>query len=210
MSIDLFRSGDARVIVSGKALIEGFDAPAADIGINVASSGSRTKAIQSIGRVLRKNSKDGDKLGLIIRFYISNTIDALTYKKCDFSQITGARRNRYFLWDPEDADMGMEDQEQSAPPYSPLPKEEALDWENVRPGDRLFFEADGEDYQLDPAGNVYKKSESRQKKYIVNAQNVTQILAPFMEDMRNNYFRQSSTGRIFLRQYDRASEGISS
>jgi len=195
-SIELFRKGIAKVIVSGKALIQGFDAPAADCGINAAASGSQTQAIQSIGRILRKNGDGQD--GLILRFYIRNTTDENIYRKINFSTITGAKRNRYYFWDPSQEDMGIFDQEKDGPPQSPKP-ENGIDWSVVQPGEERDFDADGEDFQIDNGNNIFRKI-GRKKEYAENPQNILKLLEPFREIMRNNYIRQTSSGRIFLRQ----------
>ena len=47
--LDHFRKGIARIIVSARSLIEGFNVPAVDVGIIVASSGSVRQRIQSLG-----------------------------------------------------------------------------------------------------------------------------------------------------------------
>ncbi|MBM4023620.1 MAG: DEAD/DEAH box helicase, partial [Planctomycetes bacterium] len=57
-NIEAFRDGTARVIVSAKSLIEGFNVPAADVGIIAASSGSVRQRIQSLGRMLRRKAHD--------------------------------------------------------------------------------------------------------------------------------------------------------
>ena len=196
-SISLFRQGVAKVIVSGKALIEGFDAPAADCGINVASSGSKIQAIQSIGRILRKNGNDDT--GLIVRFYIRNTTDENIYRHVDFATLAGARRNRYFFWDPGDETQGIFDCEQTAAPLAPLPAESSLDWEKIEPGTLLQVELDGQDWQIDASNNLFVK-EGNAKQFAANPQNILEILAPYRMVMRNNYLHQSSSGRIFLRQ----------
>lgn len=205
-SIELFRQGLAKVIVSGKALIEGFDAPSADIGINAASSASPVKAIQSIGRVLRKNEKSPDKTGLIVRFYIAGTTDEFIYKKTDFAKIAGAHRNRYFLWDPFDENAGMTDREQPAPPCRPQLQETELNWSEIRPGDLLDFEPAGKDYQLDGNNNLYIRGEDdrNQRQYAANPQNLLELLAPFREQMLNNYVTQTDLRRILIRYQDPA------
>src|SRR5437588_4209370 len=54
-SLRLFRQGKARVIVSARSLIEGFNVPSADLGIIVAASASVRQRVQTLGRLLRKN-----------------------------------------------------------------------------------------------------------------------------------------------------------
>lgn len=97
-SIEAFRRGTARCIVSAKSLIEGFNVPSADVGIIAASTGSVRQRIQSLGRMLRR--KEGDRTARIIVLYIRDTEDEAIYAKADWESIMGAERNRYFDWNP--------------------------------------------------------------------------------------------------------------
>src|SRR5581483_9522781 len=76
-NIDAFRRGIARVIISAKSLVEGFNVPSADLGIIVASSGSVRQRIQSLGRMLRR--KAGTRTARIIVLYIRDTEDEAIY-----------------------------------------------------------------------------------------------------------------------------------
>ncbi len=58
-SLRLFRQGTARVIVSARSLIEGFNVPSADLGIIVAASSSVRQRVQTLGRLLRKSPARG-------------------------------------------------------------------------------------------------------------------------------------------------------
>lgn len=58
-----FRSGANRVLVTCRALDEGFNVPEAEIGIIAASTATRRQRIQRLGRVLRPSS---DKAGAVI------------------------------------------------------------------------------------------------------------------------------------------------
>ncbi len=198
-SIELFRSGVANVIVSGKALIEGFDAPAADVGISVASSSSQRQAIQSTGRILRKSKDNTSKSGLIYRFYITKTTDELIYKKVDFSKIAGAQRNRFFIWNPFDKRQKIEDIEVGNAPYTPLPIETEIDWTDIVPGTDIDLSYEGKEFQFDEkTGNVYQKS-GREKDYVANPQNVIELIKQQLPNMPYNYFTQTQNKRILVR-----------
>lgn len=58
-----FRSGAIRVLVTCRALDEGFNVPETEIGIIAASTASRRQRIQRLGRILRPSS---DKAGALI------------------------------------------------------------------------------------------------------------------------------------------------
>ena len=79
-SLHLFRIGAARVLVSARSLIEGFDVPAADVGIIVASSSSVRQRIQTLGRILRK--KPGENRAAVLHvLYMAETTDEMIYEK---------------------------------------------------------------------------------------------------------------------------------
>ena len=96
-NIDAFRRGVARVIISAKSLVEGFNVPSADLGIIVASSGSVRQRIQSLGRMLRRKTGGRNKPRIMV-LYIRDTEDEAIYEKADWETIVGAERNRYFQW----------------------------------------------------------------------------------------------------------------
>lgn len=150
-SVELFRSGAAKVIVSARALIEGFDVPAADLGIVVASSSSPRQRIQSIGRVLRKYRTPAgeDKPARICMLYVRDTTDDLIYAKADWSRLTGAERNRYFSWDPPEPPVP-----QDAAPRTPAPHESEIDFASLSIGETYPGEYEGEEFSCDTSGNV--------------------------------------------------------
>jgi len=166
-SISLFRSGQAQVLVSARALIEGFDVPAADVGIIAASSTSARQRIQTIGRVLRK-PKDGSgkKAAVIHSLYMAKTVDEMIFEKLDPSRVTGAERNSFFLWDPPPAEAPEEDRrvdahtpvEKEGPPRRPRPKETEIDWSGLHPGDAYPGKYDGMEFRFDEQGNVLAPS----------------------------------------------------
>lgn len=53
LTLSRFRSGDIRVLVTCRALDEGFNVPEAELGIIAASTATRRQRIQRLGRVLR-------------------------------------------------------------------------------------------------------------------------------------------------------------
>lgn len=95
-NIEAFREGVARVIISAKSLVEGFNVPSADLGIIAASSGSVRQRIQSLGRMLRR--KPGDRAARVYVLYVRDTEDEAIYEKADWENVIGAERNRYFVW----------------------------------------------------------------------------------------------------------------
>lgn len=99
-NIEAFREGVARVIISAKSLVEGFNVPSADLGIIAASSSSVRQRIQSLGRMLRR--KPGGRTARVLVLYVGDTEDEAIYEKADWANVIGAERNRYFVWYPPD------------------------------------------------------------------------------------------------------------
>ena len=152
-SISLFRSGAARIMVSARSLIEGFDVPAADVGIVVASSSSVRQRVQTLGRILRKGEtdEDGDKHAVLHVFYTRDTTDELIYEKNDWEEFTGAERNRYFFWEPTSEE---EPEPRPGPPRRPLPHDTEIDLTALKPGDEWPGRFEGAEYSFDSQGNV--------------------------------------------------------
>lgn len=150
-NLELFRKGVARIIVSARSLIEGFNVPAVDVGIIVASSSSVRQRIQSLGRVLRKHkSSDGTEKSPVVHIlYASGTVDELVYEKEDWAEVTGAERNLYFLWRP-----GSEPVMQDGPPRKPLPSDREISPSSLVAGGIYPGRLEGAIYSCDSQGNV--------------------------------------------------------
>ena len=149
--LELFRKGIAKIIVSARSLIEGFNVPAVDVGIIVASSSSVRQRVQSMGRVLRKHrSQSGEeKTSCIYVLYASDTVDDTIYAKQNWDDITGIDRNIYHLWTP-----GSNPIPQSNPPRTPLPSDTDISSESLTLGDDYPGAYEGEDFTCDTHGNI--------------------------------------------------------
>jgi superfamily II DNA or RNA helicase len=150
-----FRTGDVNVLVSVKSLVEGIDVPDADVGISVASSSSVRQRIQTLGRVLRRQFEGGIKQAEMHLIYVHDTVDEAIYGKEDWSDLTGADANRYWLW-PLDQELPPESQ--PGPPLQPRPTEEA-EWKRL--GEQVpeepvpwFGELPDYEFSVDTRGNV--------------------------------------------------------
>jgi superfamily II DNA or RNA helicase len=152
-SLRLFSDGLARVIVSAKSLIEGFDVPSADLGIIVAASSSVRQRVQTLGRLLRKvNREGGEKQATLYVLYASQTVDELIYEKADWNQFVGAERNEYFLLSEAKTSELLP---QDRPPRAPKTNDLSIEAASLTPGD--FYPGDideGKSYSLDTQGNV--------------------------------------------------------
>jgi superfamily II DNA or RNA helicase len=150
-SLNLFREGTGRAIVSARSLIEGFDVPEADLGIVVASSTSSRQRIQSIGRVLRKHrtARGEEKSSRICVLYIRDTVDETIYEKEDWDRLIGLDRNLYFSWDPPNPPV-----EQAGSPREAIPGEDEVDLSQIKVGDVYPGRYQGAEYSVDARGNV--------------------------------------------------------
>lgn len=82
--IDWFRNGYLNVMLSARALAQGFDMPGADVG-NIRSSTSNVRQrIQTIGRMIRK--KESGKEAQIWILFVKDTIDERIFMKHDWEE----------------------------------------------------------------------------------------------------------------------------
>ena len=150
-SIDLFRRGIAKVIVSARALIEGFNVPSADIGLIVASNTSVRQRIQTIGRVLRKlKIGEKEKKSVVYVLYMDKTTDEYIYEKTNWNEIIGAERNHYFFWD-----LPHEPKELAGPPREPQILEKDIDKNSLKEGKEYPGKYEGVEYSCDSNRNVF-------------------------------------------------------
>ena len=153
-NIDVFRQGIARIIISAKSLVEGFNVPSADLGIIAASSGSVRQRIQSLGRMLRR--KQGGRQARIFVLYIRDTEDEAIYEKADWETIIGAERNRYFNWNADPGETvwtkGLIETGKAPRLYKPPSWE--IDVGKLRLGDPYPAQSEGLDLKVDQSNNL--------------------------------------------------------
>jgi superfamily II DNA or RNA helicase len=190
-SIELFRSGTAQVLISARSLIEGFDVPAADVGIVVASSSSVRQRIQTLGRILRKHKKAGgeEKHSVLHVLYMANTVDEMIYEKNDWDRVLGAEKNIYFKWDPF---SGAPPVEQPDPPRRPLPSEDEIDWSRIKAGDEYPGRYEGKEYSIDSQNNITDQD----GRVVCNSKEILKDLAPYLD--RSRKFRVTPKKRAVL------------
>ena len=168
-----FRAGKLDVLVSVKSLVEGIDVPDADIGISVASSSSVRQRIQTLGRVLRRRFDGVVKQAEMHVIYVHDTVDESIYGKEDWSDLTGAEANHYWLWplDPE-----LPPVSQPEPPLKPRPTEDA-EWKRLGecvPTEPTLWHGELPSYEfsVDTRGNVSASDGS----WIENPQGVSEMI----------------------------------
>ncbi len=168
-----FRSGKLDLLVSVKSLVEGIDVPDADIGISVASSSSVRQRIQTLGRVLRRRFDGVVKNAEMHVIYVHDTVDESIYGKEDWSDLTGADANRYWLWP---LDPALPPLSQPEPPLKPRPTEDA-EWKRLGecvPTEPALWHGELPSYEfsVDTRGNVSASDGS----LIENPQGVSEMV----------------------------------
>lgn len=167
--LDLFRKGVAQIIVSARSLIEGFNVPAVDMSIIVASSSSVRQRIQSLGRVLRKHrTSDGEeKTSCIHVFYAKDTVDEIIYDKQNWEDITGIAHNIYYEWLP-----GNSPEQQEGPPRTPLLNDNHINPDELEPGKEYPGIYEGLELSCDTHGNI----RNAENQYAINSGDLTALV----------------------------------
>lgn len=153
IGLDLYQSGQTKVLLSVKALIEGVDVPKTNLGIIMASSSSQTQRIQSLGRVLRKaEGKNETKLFIV---YVKNTTDERIYRKTNWDEIVGKGNIVFRMWTEFGEVQIDEPQINEIQGYVELDfiDENMLEEGCIYPG-----KYEGESYSFDSNGKLFKKT----------------------------------------------------
>ena len=146
-SLALYLRGMAPILLSVKALIEGVNAPATDVGVIVAASTSPRQKIQSMGRVMRRyRGKDASR---IYNVYVADSTDERAFERLDFEKVLGVDRVEYRTW----LGPGQWRQE-DGPPRRPLPADFEIDESLLQVGEPYPAKTDGLRLSLDTQGNV--------------------------------------------------------
>jgi len=152
VGLRLFKSGQTKVLLSVRSLIEGVNVPMASLGIIMASSSSQTQRIQSLGRVLRKaEGKENTKLLIV---YVKGTTDERIYHKgIDWDSMIGRGKLEFRLWS-EFGEMAID------PPQKQEKKEEKqqeVDVSTLSVGSVYPGPYEGESYSFDHTGSLFAK-----------------------------------------------------
>lgn len=151
IGMELYRSGQTKILLSVKALIEGVDVPKTNIGIIMASSSSQTQRVQSLGRVLRRAEGKGETNLFIV--YVKNTTDERIYHKIDWDKLIGKGNIHFRMW-TEFGEVPIE-----PPQYKEKPKTEELDFidENMLEEGCIYpGKYDGDGFSFDSYGKLFK------------------------------------------------------
>lgn len=77
LALERFKDGQVRILISCRALDEGFDVPSADVGIVMSSASVNRQRIQRLGRILRRF--EGKEIASLYYLYIAESSEEATY-----------------------------------------------------------------------------------------------------------------------------------
>ena len=156
-AIDWFKSDIANIMLSVKALVEGVDVPAADVGIVRVSSSSVRQRIQTIGRILRRGREKSAKIWVL---FVKDTVDTQIFKAYDWEQELGMSSLEYWEWDESTKTLTKRNKEDLPVPEAfeddrpPL----EVDVSKLNPGDLYPGRYAGDMYHVSADGKPYKRS----------------------------------------------------
>lgn len=77
LALERFRDGEVRILISCRALDEGFDVPSASIGIVMSSTSVNRQRIQRLGRILRRY--EGKEIASLYYLYVEESCEETAY-----------------------------------------------------------------------------------------------------------------------------------
>ena len=162
ISMEFFREGWANVMLSVKALVEGVDVPAANVGIIRASSSSVRQRIQTTGRILRRAAGKNNAAKLYV-IYVRDTTDERIFHGTDWAEQLGSSQIRWIHWfPPPDLASPSGDWREGHPPDGESGWEEEtipdFDVGDLTPGDPYPGAYAGKEYHVDASGRPFRKT----------------------------------------------------
>lgn len=107
-ALERFRDGSIRILLTCRALDEGFDVPEAAIGIILSGTAMERQRLQRLGRILRKS--DGKRMACLYYLFVADSNEERTY----FPQGTECFRVENLYYDNEAGDFFYPDYEKAA------------------------------------------------------------------------------------------------
>lgn len=158
-SLALYLRGAAPVLLSVKALIEGVNAPATDVGVIIAASSSPRQKVQSLGRVMRRYP--GKETSRIYNLYVKGTVDEEIFRRLNFESLVGVGSVEYRHWRDEGTWEELE-----GPPYVPLPADSEVPPDKLVVGESYPGEDAGMDLSMDTQGNVFRRDQAGNREFL--------------------------------------------
>ncbi|MFR6349234.1 MAG: DEAD/DEAH box helicase [Enterocloster aldenensis] len=77
LALERFRDSEVRILISCRALDEGFNVPSANVGIVMSSASANRQRTQRLGRILRRD--DGKEIASLYYLYIAESSEEISY-----------------------------------------------------------------------------------------------------------------------------------
>lgn len=77
LALERFRDGEVRILITCRALDEGFDVPSANVGIVMSSASANRQRIQRLGRILRRY--EGKEIASLYYLYVKESSEEASY-----------------------------------------------------------------------------------------------------------------------------------
>lgn len=77
LALERFHDGEVRILISCRALDEGFNVPSANVGIVMSSASANRQRIQRLGRILRRH--EGKEMASLYYLYIEESSEEASY-----------------------------------------------------------------------------------------------------------------------------------
>ncbi|TET89594.1 MAG: DEAD/DEAH box helicase [Methanomassiliicoccales archaeon] len=162
-AMDWFGGDTSNTMLSVKALIEGVDVPAADVGIVRVSSSSVRQRIQATGRILRKADRKEHSDMYVI--FVKKTVDENIFKKYNWKRELGSSDIKLFYWLPDNEDPTMGTLEKKRRDLLPVIEEYVddkppieVDTIHLKPEDPYPGRFVGDVFHVTSEGRPYKRS----------------------------------------------------
>lgn len=208
IGMEWFRAGVTNVMLSVKALVEGVDVPAANVGIIRASSSSVRQRIQTTGRILRR-AAGKDRPALLYVIYVRDTTDERIFRGMDWASHLGESAVQSFRWhapeDPTSVRGRLEDLGSQLPQVPDLWDDDE-DYEEVDPseleiGDPYPGRYAGREFHVDAEGRPFRKSRSG-RRFIQNPE-VKDAAKRILHWKRGGKFVVTPEGHMITKLEDR-------
>ena len=116
-ALERFSEGDSKILLSCKALREGIDVPACDLGIMVSGTNSARARVQTLGRCLRRAEDKNE--AIVYLLYVPNTTDAKGLRNLKYG---GKLPDGIIEWWKYDPQKGLSKQGEEERPELPKRK----------------------------------------------------------------------------------------
>ena len=194
-ALRLYANGTARIMLSARALIEGYNVPSTDVGIIGASSSSSRQRIQTMGRVMRKGP--GKDSSTIYNIYVNDSVDENIFRKQSWEDLIGQDAISYHRWHgPENIEI------LSGPPATPPLPDSEIDVSSLSEGDIYPGAYEGIDFSIDSQGHILRTNISGKPEYTENPRSLGISIMSVKDDSAGRFKITRRKNHVIVRKPD--------